>query len=86
MKLKYVIPQFFVVTGRKSNLHCFGPFPLLIKSKKWKYGDICRRSNYPVDRNWRCPKNCVKTSNNKKPFCQKSRFNKKPCRVAKGNY
>ena len=72
------------------NLQCFGNLPYLVKSKNPEYGDLCRNDNYPKNMNWRCPKDCVKTSNNKKPFCKNYKKNKNnktnACRVSKGNF
>ena len=70
------------------NLQCFGNLPLLVKSKNPEYGDLCRNDDYPKNMNWRCPKGCVKTFNNKKPFCRNYKKNSKnnACRVPKGNF
>lgn len=75
------------------NLHCFGSHPLLIRTKDKRYGDICRKANFPTDKSWKCPKGCTKTKpkktkKNKKqdqpPFCQTSKNDKSPCRKSKG--
>ena len=64
--------------------------------KNWKFcklqrftdddhGDVCRRNDWPENRNWRCPKGCFKVWDGPtnghvdKPFCVGK--DKKACRV-----
>ena len=43
------------------------------------HGDVCRKSF--KNRNYRCPRGCVKTRNGGRPFCQMSPSNTSPCRL-----
>ena len=42
------------------------------------HGDVCRHNNGQY---YQCPTGCFKTRNGRRPFCQKAKWIKKPCRV-----
>ena len=51
------------------------------------HGDICRHNNGQY---YQCPTGCFKTRNGRRPFCQKAKWIKQPCRFESlqeiGNY
>ena len=42
------------------------------------HGDVCRHNNGQY---YQCPTGCFKTRNGRRPFCQKAKWIKRPCRV-----
>ena len=70
MNFPYIL--LFIVCPRR--------FPQIeVHPGKKKHGDVCRKSSQ--NKNYRCPKGCVKTPKGRRPFCQMSPSNKAPCRL-----
>ena len=63
----------------KSKTPCPNNFPVFETHRNQPgHGDVCRQQG---GRNYRCPKGCYKSQMGKPPFCQKRKWNEKPCRL-----
>ena len=86
-KQKEILLKKHIINRRmKTSIRCPTSHPILVRNKDKRFGDICRKVDYPDNMDWACPKKCIKTSDKNAPFCQMSQESNLNCRIPGGSF